>query len=218
MKDNEFPEFGRLMIAWGEISAGNEEMRNPSDKKKEFYFAALRDLSLDQIIDNAVRHFKRNKWFPAICELRNEDENSQAIEAYNDIKEAMFAYYEPMLGNISLDTIQEHLKNKGKEYLKPLLFEWGTEIHLGQNPSATRSQFIKAFNTEIKGIDTSRQIEGKKSKLIPQGIEVTAEQLEARTKMVKARNKEIKQLNEYNENIFEQERQKLEKIREELHK
>ena len=221
MKDSEKKEFGKLMYAWAEISAGNEQMKNPSITKIEFYFQGLKDLSLDTIIDNSANHFKKNKWFPAICELRNENGtlDAAAIDAYNIIEELMDSLYDPMIGIPCLNAMNERLERMGRAYLKPILMKWGSEIWSRQNPTATRSQFIKAFPVETKGIDVSRQIEMKKPKLIAQyDAPVTVAELQERLRLVRERNAKRRQLEQHDENIFEQQRKKLNEVMSELHK
>lgn len=218
MTENDRNEFIRLMGKMGEAAVGNEEMKRPSKQKMEIYFDFLKDLPLETIVQNANLHFRKNKWFPAICELRNEaDENSRAVEAYSIIEELMDNLYDPMLGTCCLNAMNEKLDSMGKSYLKPVLMKWGTEIWSRQNITATRAQFLKSFPTEIKGIDTSRQLGTKQPKLIAENISVTVEQLEARAKMLKERNQAMKQLESHEKNIFEQERIKLEQARSELH-
>ena len=218
MTEKDRIEFKRLMAKMGEASVGNEEMRRPSPNKCEIYFDFLKDLPFEIIVQNANLHFRRNKWFPAISELRNEaDENSRAVEAYSIIEELMDNLYDPMLGTCCLNAMNEKLDSMGKSYLKPVLMKWGTEIWSRQNITATRAQFLKSFPTEIKGIDTSRQLEMKKPKLIAENLSVTVKELEVRAKMVKERNMAIKQIESHENNIFEQERKKLEQARKELH-
>ena len=220
MTDNDYEVFGDLMLSWGEISSGNEEMRTPSHLKIDTYFKFLKELSLNEICENVKKHFDKNKWFPAICELRNENGtlDAAAIEAYNTIEELMDSLYDPMIGIPCLNAMNERLETIGKAYLKPILMKWGTEIWSRQNITATRAQFIKAFPVETKGIDTSRQIEMKKPKLIAQGVSVTVTELQERLKLVRERNIERKQLEEHKENIFEQQRIKLNEVMSELHK
>jgi len=220
MKDSEKKEFGKLMYAWAEISAGNEQMKTPSITKIELYFQGLKDLTLDTVIDNSAEHFKKNKWFPAICELRNENGtlDAVAIEAYNTIEELMDSLYDPSLGIACLNAMNERLENMGRAYLKPILMKWGSEIWSRQNITATRAQFIKAFPVETKGIDTSRQIEMKRPKLIAQGVSVSVAELQERLRFVRERNMERKQLEQHTENIFEQQRKKINEVMNELHK
>jgi len=106
----------------------------------------------------------------------------------------------------------------GRAYLKPILMKWGSEIWSRQNITATRAQFIKAFPVETKGIDTSRQIEMKRPKLIAQGVSVSVAELQERLRFVRERNMERKQLEQHTENIFEQQRKKINEVMNELHK
>jgi len=220
MTENNREQFTLLMAKMGEAAVGNDETKRPNKKKVEIYFDFLKDMEYDSIVANANLHFKKNKWFPAICELRNENGtlDAAAIEAYNIIEELMDGLYDPMIGIPCLNAMNERLESMGRAYLKPILMKWGTEIWSRQNITATRAQFIKAFPVETKGIDTSRQIEMKKPKLIAQGVSVTVTELQERLKLVRERNIERKQLEEHKENIFEQQRIKLNEVMSELHK
>jgi len=220
MTENNREQFTLLMAKMGEAAVGNDETKRPNKKKVEIYFDFLKDMEYDTIVANANLHFKKNKWFPAICELRNENGtlDAVAIEAYNTIEELMDSLYDPSLGIACLNAMNERLENMGRAYLKPILMKWGSEIWSRQNITATRAQFIKAFPVETKGIDTSRQIEMKRPKLIAQGVSVSVAELQERLRFVRERNMERKQLEQHTENIFEQQRKKINEVMNELHK
>ena len=221
MTENDRKQFTLLMAKMGEAAVGNDEMKRPTKEKVEIYFDFLKDMEYDTIVFNANLHFRKNKWFPAICELRNENGtlDAAAIDAYNIIEELMDSLYDPMIGIPCLNAMNERLERMGRAYLKPILMKWGSEIWSRQNPTATRSQFIKAFPVETKGIDVSRQIEMKKPKLIAQyDAPVTVAELQERLRLVRERNAKRRQLEQHDENIFEQQRKKLNEVMSELHK
>ena len=151
MMNQDLKLFGELMIKMSEVAAGNEDMKRPSKEKIEMYFEALKDLSLEIIHRQAVIHFQREKFFPAICELRPQvDDEVEAQQAFEDIKEAVLNLYDPMLGTAALVAVQEHLKNRDREHLIKMLPSWGAEIAYSEKMGVTRAQFIKAYVAEKK--------------------------------------------------------------------
>ena len=149
------------MRLWAEISAGNEQMKEITPVKVELYFNCLKHLSLEQIIDRVEVHFKKNRWFPQPCDFF-EQNGKEAIEAYNLIKELMDNFYDPTIGSCCLIAMDEHLKQINKEYLKPILLKWGCEIYEGSNPTATRAQFLKSYETDLK-INGTKQLKAKEN-------------------------------------------------------
>ena len=154
MNSNDKTRFTQLMIMMAEVAAGNEKMKQPSENKIAMYFDFLKDLDFDTIKDNANNHYRKNKWFPAICELRNEtDENleAEALKAFDEIKELMQNFYIPELGAAGRQAIIIKLESDGKSNLIPLLDKWGSEIVTG-NTQVVRAQFIKSYKA-IEGQD-----------------------------------------------------------------
>jgi len=157
MKKGERKRFADLMRSLGE--AYSKEISEP---KIEIFWQGLQDLSFDQIHQNALQHLRgkgavllaqqASRFFPTIADLRAEGEQeevakAEAQEAYYAIKRAMETFFDPMLGQASLNAIQEHLRAEGySEYVSTqLLLQWGDEILAERNPTATRPQFIRAY-------------------------------------------------------------------------
>lgn len=221
MIDQDYKAFKLLMAVWGEVCAGKEEDKRPSEAKVYFYFNKFKNVSLEEMRIRGDKHFDKNRWFPQPCDLMNQIDESQAIEDYNLIEEMLDCFYQVGMGDLSITIIEEKLKERGKGYLIPLLNHWGTQIWNNQNPTAVRAQFLKSYPSEVSAekIEQSRkQIEMKKPKLIAENLSVTVEELKERAKMVKERNQAIKQIESHENNIFQQEYDKLEKARSELHK
>ena len=170
MTEQDYKKFGALMVQMGEVSVGTEEMKRPSPQKIKTYFAFLKDLNFEIIQNNANKHFCKNKWFPAICELRDESDKkteTEAIEAFETISNFLDAYYAPEFGRLTTEIIEDKLKALNKTELIPVLHKWGMEIYSRTNITATRAQFIKTFqaNKEIN----NRLLEEKKDDFIQIG-------------------------------------------------
>jgi len=87
--------------------------------------------------------------FKAAKELSGELTPEQA---YAIIDDYFKKYYSPDFNMLTGNIIRERL---GKEYpnLLPLAEKWGIEIAGGSNPTATRAQFIKNYEHEVKLIE-----------------------------------------------------------------
>jgi hypothetical protein len=224
MTDKDYNAFKLLMAVWGEVCAGKEEDKRPSEAKVYFYFNKFRNVLLEEMRIRGDKHFDKNRWFPQPCDLMEQIDELQAIEDYNLIEEMLDCFYQVGMGGISITIIEEKLTERGKGYLIPLLNHWGTQIWNNQNPTAIRAQFIKSYPSEvsIEKIEQSRkQIEGKKPKLIPENVSETLEQFQNRIKAIKD-NKLDRDANQrmweaHNESIFEQVKSNIEKARNELH-
>ena len=130
MIKEDYMKFSTAMAVWGETCVGKEDEKRPTKEKVLFYFQLLEDLPLDEIKENGKNHFRRNRWFPAPCDLRNENGtlDAAAIDAYNIIEELMDGLYDPMIGIPCLNAMNERLESMGRAYLKPILMKWGSEI------------------------------------------------------------------------------------------
>lgn len=161
MTEQDYKKFGALMVQMGEVSVGTEEMKRPSPQKIKTYFAFLKDLNFEIIQNNANKHFCKNKWFPAISELRNEtneDIEIEALKAFDIIKDLMYNFYCPELGAAGRQSMILQLESNGNKNLVPLLDKWGMEIATG-NVQVARAQFLKSYKASI--IDTNRLLEKK---------------------------------------------------------
>lgn len=149
MIEQDREQFTQLMIMMSEVSAGTEELKRPSKNKIKMYFDFLKDLDFELIKENANLHFRKNKWFPAISELRNESDEQiekEAIQAFEKIKQLMSKYYWGEFGNSCRNIMIMKLKESNQDNLVPYLDEWGIEIANG-NTQVVRSQFIKTYKS-----------------------------------------------------------------------
>ena len=165
--------FVQLLAMLGELYN-----KNISGPLQEFYFVALQDLEYEKIHKNALNfvNTKKNfKGFPDPGDLRNEE--TKALESYNIIKEMMIRFYDPTFHKATLEIIKDRLERSRMDYMFPLLQRWGDEIMNGSNPSATRAQFLKSYQTDTsirKRLPSKRQSE-KISENINKIIEIAGE-------------------------------------------
>ena len=171
MIDKDFQKFGALMIEMNEAGSDTRGKKIPPERIS-IYFNLLKDLYIDDIKNNADKHFLKNKWFPAPCELRgnnNENIENQAIESYELIKKAFSkTKYDPDFGEWTKQAVIYLIENNRPD-LKQRLYDWGFDIINNEKESIVRSQFIKSYIAEQnKKIDKiiDKQIEDKEIKLI----------------------------------------------------
>lgn len=159
MTNNDYDKFSELLFQIASICISSDKLTH---EKVEFYFELLKDLEFDKIKQNSIDYLRTEKkpFFPSPAILRG-DTQEKAIEAYNIITEMMNQFYSPDFHGITLGIIRNRLKESGRSSLFPLLQKWGDEITSGTNPSATRAQFLKTYDTEIKIIERKKLPSGK---------------------------------------------------------
>lgn len=159
MTRDEFQKFSNLLLQISAVCINPNEL---TQEKTEFYYELLQDIPFDQIKQSATDYLRSEKkpFFPSPAILRG-DTQEKAIEAYNIISETMFGFYAPELGPASFTAMHHRLEKLGHSTLSPLLQRWGVEILAGNNPSATRAQFLKAYTTETKTAEKKMLPSGK---------------------------------------------------------
>lgn len=158
-REKDYPNFIGLMAMIGECTPQGQ----PTSEKIEMYFMALEDLSFEYIKETAKRHLMTNKWFPAICELRNESDEALELQAQKDyalLEHLTEAFLYPGFAEVGMNIITQKLTEKKREELIPVAKRWCAEIGCGSNPSATRAQCLKSIASEIK-IQNITKISGK---------------------------------------------------------
>lgn len=101
---------------------------------------------------NSIAIIKETPW-SIIASIREEAKRlmcQDADSSYAIIENLMNRYYHPEIGKCMSEYIESKLVDMGRRDLVPLFYKWGGEIYSGSNPTATRAQFKKAFDTEIK--------------------------------------------------------------------
>ena len=168
MTDKDKGKFMVLMTGMNEASPGSEKI---SKEKLKIYFDFLKDLPFEEIQNNANSHFCKNKWFPAICELRGTDSSSntdEAIQAYETIGRLLKNNYHPLMLK-QVTAVKKELEKINKPEWVAMLEKWAWGIQNSTNSAVTRKQFIDSFNSaKNKRIDEKalRLEPGKQKKTI----------------------------------------------------
>ena len=174
-----------LLETFYEISVKTAKSEPPSKEFKKLYFEILKDLDFETVNKNGFEHFKKNKYFPAACDLRNDQKKDDLLEieaqkSWKTLENVMLDYYYPGFA-CSLDIIFCKLKEYGREDLKEYVRSYGLEIVNQSNITATRAQFLKTLKArkqdEFIQLGTPQEIkqvaEGVKEMLDKIGNEVT---------------------------------------------
>jgi len=147
MDERDKSRFTVLMNAIGEASPQG----SPSPEKTLLYFEALKDMPYDLIKKRMTNHLRHNKFFPAICEIRQEvDPEIQAQEDCDLITDLCKEFIFPDFPQVGRNIVCEKLKEQGREDLVELVDRWGAEIINNQNPTATRAQMIRGHKARIE--------------------------------------------------------------------
>ena len=139
--------FTILMNAIGEATPKGM----PSPEKTKLYFDALKDMSYELIEQRMTNHLRFNKWFPAICEIRQEADPE--IQAQNDIdliEDLCMEFIFPDFPQTGREILHMKLKDLGRDDLTEMVDRWGAKIVNGLNPSATRAQMIRGHKARIE--------------------------------------------------------------------
>ena len=177
MQKNHLKEFSELIAMLSEVYA-----KDVSPKLVEFYFEALRDLDYNEIHQNAIQYINipnKNK-FPSPGDLRGID--TRADKALTIITEYMDKFYSPDFHGVTMHVIRNKMRIAGHEYLFPILQKWGYEITCGNNPTATRAQFLKSYQSEKEF--SAKQLMSIKKKGEPKQLKAILKQIEIKKENV----------------------------------
>ncbi len=150
-RDRDFGRFTAFMISLGKATPQGV----PDPQKIEIYFRLLEDMPIEVIEKNAMEAVRRKGFFPMIPEIRHDPDvekqfELEAQESYRILEDTIDAYYHPGFGESSCTVIEMKLKERGRTDLIPQFYRWGKEIANGQNPTATRAQFLKTYKAEME--------------------------------------------------------------------
>jgi len=171
MDHNDKPEFGKILSVMGECF--NKEV---SQDMFNFYFEALRDVSIETIKRNALLYINTagKIKFPIPGDLRDSSD-MEAIDAWNTINRLLDAIYDPSFHMASMMAIKSNLESHGKGHYWQFVQQWGNEMLDGSNPTATRAQFLKHYQAQ-KQIALNRQLQSQT--VPPQLAEMAKKMLE----------------------------------------
>lgn len=88
-----------------------------------------------------------------------------AEQAYSIIKDYFDRFYSPDFNMCTGNIIREKIGGEHPELL-PFVEKWGLEIAYAQNATATRAQFIKAYQPELQLIERKKQLTAGDHKLL----------------------------------------------------
>ena len=147
MDERDETRFTVLMNTIGEMTPGDK----PSPEKTMLYFECLKDMPYDLIKKRMTNHLRFNKWFPVICEIRQEADPE--IQAQNDIdliEDLCMEFIFPDFPQTGREIVHMKLKDMGRDDLTEMVDRWGAKIVNGLNPSATRAQMIRGHKARIE--------------------------------------------------------------------
>jgi len=147
MEEHDLLSFTQLIHQFHKVSKERNKPL-PDNDVVEFYFEALKDKSLEEIRANGQAHFIRGSgFFPTVAELRNDpDPEQEARVVFDIVQNLMDTYFVPGFPG-TLDAVYRRLKRRGLGHVVPMIERYGLEIINRENITATRSQFVKSYET-----------------------------------------------------------------------
>ena len=127
MTEQDRKAFATLMFQLNELCVNP---KNLSKQFIDFYFLALKDLSIDQIHKNAMIYFRENtNFFPSIKDLSSPELDKTVEASYLWVRVLAWAelYNSPEIGKDSR-TLKEKMEKDGEAYIFPLLTQWYADI------------------------------------------------------------------------------------------
>jgi hypothetical protein len=170
MVEDDYQNFAELMMQAAIAATGKIEMPK---ERIDFYFECLIDIPLVNVRKNAIDHFRsKNGFFPSIAELRGADNDSEALNDFQEISNLLDAFSgDDMPVSLTRAALQAHLRSDQKEYLLPLAIQFAPDILDRSNPSATRAQFLKAWKgVKINGKDHKQLAEAPTLKRLGEAL------------------------------------------------
>lgn len=148
-RSKDFQNFAKLMISLGTATPKGI----PTPETIESYYMLLEDMDFQTVKDNAVYAVRQKGFFPMVSDIRRDQDaqkilEAEANEAYKILETLLERYFWPGMGETFANIVKDKLNEMGKPELLPMLYRWGSEIHNGTNPSATRAQFLKSYISE----------------------------------------------------------------------
>jgi len=139
----------RFTIFMNQLAEVCKEKDPPSDDKIKGYFILLMDMEFDDILANAYESVKHGEnWFPSPMAMRGEDKlEYYADQAYMVAKQILADHFYPDFPATSLKVVRRKLNDVGLGGYFDIVNEFGLEMLNGDNPTATRAQFRRAFKS-----------------------------------------------------------------------
>ena len=149
------------------IYMSHTKLQTPTQEVSDQWYSWL-DKIPDDVFMSACEELCKRPGYPPqnlVGEIydiskRIVDEQSGKLspeQAYQIIEENFNAFYDPGMGGAAWTAIQLRLEKKGYKNLIPMAGRWGQEIWSGTNKTATRAQFLKAYEKQIE-FDHKKQL------------------------------------------------------------
>lgn len=130
------------------------KLREPDTETAKLWAAMLKDIPNEIFMEACMQICKQTRSpqnIPGeILSISRELAGDLTPEqAYTVLKEYYDKYYSPEFNSCTNQVIRDKVE-KHHPNLLPFLQRWGMEIAGGSNPTATRAQFIKAYEGQVK--------------------------------------------------------------------
>jgi len=146
MQPEDRDRFARLMSA-----LGRTYRTVPDDELIELYWRVLADVDYATVEANAFRYLRKQRLsvFPTPAELRSDpDDERLAYDAYDYLRHLCREFLFPGFVQAGLTAIERKLQQSHREYLKPMLYYWGTQLANTDDDTWIKREFIKEFQTK----------------------------------------------------------------------
>lgn len=136
------------------ILATHNHLREPDSETSKLWAAMLKDIPNDIFIEACMticKHTKSPQNVPGeILKISRELAGELTPEqAYLVLKDYYDRFYSPEFNSTTNQVIRDKVA-KDHPQLLPFLQRWGMEIAGGGNPTATRAQFIRSYEGQVK--------------------------------------------------------------------
>jgi len=146
MTEKDKPAFIKLMQVTAKVFR-----RDIDADTIEIYRAMLIDMDIETIGRRMAEHAKNEKFFPAICEIRQDPPAEDKAQAdYAMLEELISTYVYLDFPSSGRAIVEMKLQEKGRTDLMPFVDRWGAELLTTSNPTATRAQLVKQLTVEHK--------------------------------------------------------------------
>jgi len=139
-------KFAKLMAVLGRV------YNKPVDVELvDLYWRVLQDMDYATVEKNAARYLQKQKLsvFPTPAELRSDpDDEKLAYEAYDYLRHLCREFLFPGFVQAGLTAIERKLAQSHREYLKPMLYSWGTQLANTDDDTWIKREFVKEFHTK----------------------------------------------------------------------
>ena len=146
MQKSDRDRFSKLMSSLGRVYN-----KPPDPSLVDLYWRVLQDVDWEVIERNAAKYLRSQKLpvFPTPAALADDpDDEKFAYEAYDYLRHLCREFLFPGFVQAGLTAIERKLMQSHREYLKPLLYSWGTQLANTDDDTWIRREFVKEFQAK----------------------------------------------------------------------